>query len=154
VRLLLSVVTALALPQQGVLAPGRSLGGVRLGDTRATVIARWGHTFGTCRGCRASTLYFNYRAFEPQGAGVTLKRGRVVAVFTLWSPPGWRTTKRLVVGDNEARVTTLYGALPRIGCDGYDALTLRARGTVTVIYVRGTVVWGFGLLRPTEPVCR
>ena len=43
---LVSLLVALALPQNGVLAPGRSLGGVHLGDTRAAVIARWGVNFG------------------------------------------------------------------------------------------------------------
>jgi hypothetical protein len=154
VHALLSLVTALALPPQGVLVPGRSLAGVRLGETRAAVVARWGGLFGTCRGCPAPTLYFTYRAFEPQGAGVTLRRGRVTAVFTLWSPPGWRTTKGLAVGDNAARVTELYGALPRVGCVGYEAVTLRARGAVTAVYLRSEAVWGFALLRPSERVCR
>ena len=151
---LLSVVTALALPQAGVLAPGRSLGGVRLGETRAAVVARWGNSFGVCRGCERPTLYWNYTRFDPQGAGATFRRGRVVAVVTLWAPSGWRTTKGLLVNDNEARVTELYGALPRVGCEGYEALTLRSRGAVTAIYVRLGTVWGFGLMRPQVPVCR
>lgn len=151
---LLSVVATLVLPQNGVLAPGRSLGGARLGDTRAAVVARWGDKYGVCRGCAATTLYWNYRRFDPQGAGATFRRGRVVALVTLWAPPGWRTTKGLLVNDNEARVTELYGALPREGCEGYDALTLRSRGAVTAIYVRLGVVWGFGLMRRAEPVCR
>jgi hypothetical protein len=151
---LVSVVTALVLPQGGVLVPGRSLGGVRLGETRAAVVARWGNNYGVCRGCAATTLYWNYRRFDPQGAGVTFRRGRVVAVVTLWAPAGWKTTKGLLVNDNEARVTELYGAIPRIGCEGYDAVALESRGVVTAIYVRLGAVWGFGLMRPSEPLCR
>ena len=151
---LLSVLTALALPQNGVLVPGRSLGGVRLGDTRAAVVAHWGNNYGVCRGCATPTLYWNYRRFDPQGAGVTFRRGRVVAVVTLWAPAGWKTTKGLLVNDNEARITELYGAIPRVGCEGYDAVTLETRGVVTAIYVRLGTVWGFGLMRPSEPVCR
>jgi hypothetical protein len=149
-----SLVAALALPQNGVVAPGRSLAGVHLGDTRASVVARWGDDYGVCRGCARPTLYWNYRRFDPQGAGATFRQGRVVALVTLWAPSGWRTTKGLLVNDNEARVTELYGALPRVGCEGYDALTLRTRGAVTAIYVRLGTVWGFGLIRPSEPVCR
>ena len=151
---LVAAVTALLLPQHGVVVPGRSLGGVRLGDTRAAVVARWGRNFGVCRGCRAPTLYFNYRPFTPEGAGVTLRRGQVVAAFTLYAPSGWRTTKGLLIGDLEARVTELYGALPRTSCNGYDALTLHAKRAVTAIYIRTGTVWGFAVMRPTEPVCR
>ena len=153
--MLISVLAvAVTLPPQGVLVPGRTLGGVRLGDDRATVVARWGRAYGTCRGCAAPTLYFNYRPYEASGAGVTLWRGRVVAVFTLWAPPGWRTTRGLLVGDSETRVTAFYGPLPRTPCGSYDALTLRTRRAVTAIYVRCGIVWGFSLMRPSERVCR
>ena len=145
---------AATLPPQGVLVPGRSLGGVRLGDTRAAVVARWGEGYGVCRGCAVPTLYFNVRAYEPSGAAVTLRHGRVVAAVTLWSPPGWRTSRGVLVGDNTARVTTIYGALPRTNCAGYDALLLRTGRAVTAIYVRSDIVWGFGLMRPSERVCR
>ena len=150
----LAAALALAVPPHGVLVPSRSLGGIRLGERAAAVRARWGTNFGRCRDCREPTWYFNYTKFEPQGAGVAFRRGRVAAVFTLWSPPGWRTTKGLVVGDDAARVTQLYGALPRVGCVGYDALPLDARGAVTVFYVTGETVYGFGLMLPSEPVCR
>ena len=152
--LLSLLAVAATLPPQGVLVPGRSLGGVHLGETRATVIARWGEGYGVCRGCSVPTLYFNVRPYEPSGAAVTLRNGRVVAAVTLWSPPGWRTSKGVLVGDNVARVTETYGALPRTTCAGYDALLLRAGRTVTAIYVRSDIVWGFGLMRRSEPVCR
>jgi hypothetical protein len=145
---------ALTLPQHGVLVPGRSLGGVRLGDSPSDVSQRWGRGFGRCRDCREPTWYFTYTKFEPQGAGVSFRRGRVAAVFTLWSPPGWRTTKGLTIGDAAARVTELYGALPRTRCVGYDALTLRSSAAVTAIYLSGDTVYGFALLRASEPVCR
>src|SRR5919202_255612 len=90
---------ALALPQHGVLVPGRSLGGLRLGATRAEVRTAWGASYGRCRGCADETWYFTYRAFTPQGAGVSFRSGRAVALFTLWSPPGWRTSRGLTIGD-------------------------------------------------------
>jgi hypothetical protein len=149
-----TLLTALALPTQGVLAPGRSLGDIHLGDTRAAVVASWGRGYGVCRGCARPTLYFNYRRFDPHGAGVTLRGGRVSAIFTLWSPPGWRTTRGLAVGDNAARLTELYGALPTTTCAGYDARILHTRGSLTVIYLVEETVWGFALMRRDEPVCR
>jgi hypothetical protein len=143
-----------ALPQQGVLVPGESLGGLRLGATRAQVAAVWGEEHGVCRSCRQTTWYFTYRRFEPQGAGVELRRGRVTALFTLWQPPGWRTRQGLRLGDEASRVQALYGPLTRTRCSGYEALTLRRGRTLTAFYVLRDEVWGFGLLRAGGRVCR
>jgi hypothetical protein len=145
---------ALALPQHGVLVPGRSLGGLRLGATPAQVRAAWGPGHGRCRSCTDETWYFTYRAFAPQGAGVEFRRGRAVALFTLWSPPGWRTSHGLAVGDPEARITQLYGALPRLQCNAYSALFMTRDGTTTAFYVVADKLWGFGLSRAAVPVCR
>jgi hypothetical protein len=142
-----------APPRAGVLVPGKSLGGVSLGATAAEVRAAWGSRYGVCRGCRKPTWYFNFAAFEPQGAGVTFERGRVVAIFTLWAPPGWRTTRGLRIGDEASRAAALHRGL-RINCGTYYALTQDRRRSVTSIYVHDEKVWGFGLSRPREPVCR
>jgi hypothetical protein len=144
---------AAAPPRAGVLDPGRSLGGLRLGATPAQVRAAWGSAYGVCRGCRVRTWYFTYERFKPQGAGVEFRGGRVSALFTLWSPPGWRTTKGLRIGDPVARVTLLYGPLTRTECGAYYALTLPGRGT-TAFYVVGEKVWGLGLIRPGRSPCR
>lgn len=141
-------------PREGVFVPGERLGGVALGMTGAQVRAAWGDRFGVCRSCARTTWYFNRRPFEPQGAGVELRGNRVAAVFTLWAPPGWRTTRGLRIGEPAARVTTLYGPLPQRNCGVYSALTLRRGGTVTAFYVLDEEVWGFGLLRPGSSVCR
>ena len=77
---------ATALPRAGVVLEGQSLGGVRIGWSRAMVIAAWGDRYARCRSCARETLYFNERPFQPQGAGVELRKGRVIAVFTLWAP--------------------------------------------------------------------
>jgi hypothetical protein len=142
------------LPQTGVLVPGRSLGGLRLGATKSQVRAAWGTRFGVCRNCRLTTWYFTYRSFDPHGAGVTFKRGKAVALFTLWSPAGWRTTKGLRLGEFAARITQLYGALPRTDCGTYYALTMPRRQAVTAFYVDDNKVWGFGLLRRGVAICR
>ncbi len=145
---------ALALPQAGVLVPGKSLGGLRLGATEAQVRAAWGPRAGLCRSCRERTLYFTHKRYAPQGAGATFRGRRAVALFTLWWPPGWRTKDGIHLGSAVAEVTARYGALPRVDCVGYYALTLRRGRTLTAFYVVKERLWGFGLLRPTVPVCR
>jgi hypothetical protein len=143
-----------APPRAGVVVPGKSLGGLTLGATPTQVRAAWGARFGVCRGCRAPTWYFNYRRFDPQGAGVTFRDRRVVALFTLWAPTRWRTDRGLQIGDDSSRAATLYRGLIRINCGTYYALTLQGPRAVTSIYVHDERVWGFGLSRPRSPVCR
>jgi hypothetical protein len=152
--LVLAAPAAAAPPGAGVLVPGASLGGVRLGATKAEVERLWGRAYGVCRGCPAETWYFNYYAFRPRGAGVELRDGRVAAVFTLYQPAGWRTTKGLVLGDPAARITSLYGALVRHECGGYSALALPGRRARTVFYVLDDRLWAFGLAGNGLPLCR
>ena len=155
VALVLAGTAAATPPETGVLVPGRSLGGVSLGMTQAQIRATWGSRYGVCRDCGArKTWYFNRRRFRPQGAGVELRGGRVVAVFTLWKPSGWRTSDGLTLGEPEARITETYDALTRTECGGYSALTLRTVRTVTAFYVYEGRLWGFGLMRPDALVCR
>ena len=141
-------------PKHGVLVPGRSLGGIRLGAKAPDVLRRWGRSFGICVGCDLPTWYFNYVPFEPQGTGVAFDQGRVAAVFTLWSPQGWRTTRGLELADPATRVTELYGALDRVDCPGYYVLRLPQATTVTDFYVVGDTLWGFGLSRAGSQPCR
>jgi hypothetical protein len=150
----LAAAVAAALPQPGVLVPGRSLGGIRLGETPKQVRAAWGNSYGRCSGCRHTTWYFNYGPFQQQGAGVEFRRGRVAAVFTLWQPPGWHTPKRLTLGDPSQRITELYGALARANCTGYYGLLLPRARALTVFYVSEEKLWGFGLMRPHVLLCR
>jgi hypothetical protein len=137
-----------------VLVPGRSLGGVTLGDTKAQVEARWGRAYGVCRGCARETWYFNYYAFQPRGAGVEWRGGRVAAVFTVYQPLGWRTAKGLELDDHVSRIRGTHGPLPRTECPGYTVYTLRARNAVTAFYVLRDRLWAFGLSRPGVPLCR
>ena len=141
-------------PQRGVLVPGRSLGGLRLGATQEQVRAVWGSSFGRCRDCLRPTWYYTFRRFQPQGVGVQFRRGRAEAIFTLWSPKGWRTTKGLKIDDDVSRVTELYGPLARMQCAGYYALIVPSRGGVNAIYVGGDRVFGLGLLSFRVPLCR
>ena len=89
--LALAAAVLLALPAQGVLVPGQSLAGVRLGMPEAQVRRALGPHIGVCRGCPRRTLYFTYAPFNAVGVGVELVRRRAVAVYTLWSPSGWQT---------------------------------------------------------------
>jgi hypothetical protein len=144
---------AAALPDPGLLVPGQSLGGVRLGMTKAQVRQAWGTDFGRCRNCSRETWYFNYEPFTPKGAGVDFVRGRVADVFTLWQPLGWRTTKGLVLGVADREVSRLYGPLARHTCDGYTVLVLPGRRAETAFFLHDGELWGFGLTRPGSSPC-
>jgi len=143
------------LPARGILHPGNSLAGVKLGDTMERVKQLWGSDYRVChaRQCPYPTWFFLYPQGEPLGASVRFKNGKVVTVFTLGSPTGWRTADGLIIGEQIDRITQLYGKLPSNGCVGYGALTMRSKGSVTSIYTTGQVVYGFALSRPNEPVC-
>ena len=78
----------------------------------------------------------------------------VVALFTVWSPQGWRTDRGLRIDDTAARIAGLYGPLLRVDCGTYAVLTLRRGRTTTSVYVVDERVWGFGLSRLAEPTCR
>ena len=144
-----------SLPPVGVLTPGVSLGGVHVGDTAAAVRRTWGSRYRVCKECDAVVWYYLYPRGEPLGAAVKFGRtGRVVAVFTLGSPTGWRTREGLLVGEGIGRIPTLYGALAWHRCIGYAAMSMRKGDIVTSIYTTGEVVYGFALTAPTEPVCQ
>ncbi len=144
---------ALTVPQHGVVVPGKSFAGLRLGSSAAQVRAAWGDRHGRCLDCTRLTWYFTYERFEPQGAGASFRSGVVDSFFTIWSPPGWHTNRGLAVGDQEARVTELYGVLPRAECGRYSSLVLRRGGTDTQFFVYRGKVWGFGLSSAGAPPC-
>jgi hypothetical protein len=155
VALILAAPAATGPPQAGLLVPGKSLGGLELGATKAQVERAWGRAYGRCTGgCRHETWYFNSFAFQPRGAGVEFRQGRVAAIFTLYEPPGWHTKRGLALGDPVARVTALYGALTRRECSDYTALLLTRARTVTAFYVLDDRLWAFGLSRAGLALCR
>lgn len=140
-------------PERGLFVPGRSLGGVELGMTKADVRREWGGRFGVCRDCLHTTWYFNYRPFLPQGTGVVFERGRVTHVFTLWQPRGWRTPDGLTLGDPAADIARTYGPLDRRRCARYYGLVEPGLRAQTVYYVFDDEVWGFGLTMPDASPC-
>lgn len=135
-----------ALPVAATFVPGRSLGGVRLGEPAAEVRRTLGRGFGVCRGCATPTWYFTYRRFDDEGLAVELTRGRVSAVYTLWQPPGWHDTRGVRLGAPEAQV----GQGVPIACAKYNAVV---RGTSVYYLVNGSV-WGFGLVPRGRSPCR
>jgi outer membrane protein assembly factor BamE (lipoprotein component of BamABCDE complex) len=154
--------TAVNLPQRGVLVPGKSLAGVKLGDTEAQVRKLWGSNFKACGDpCTGKTWFYTYQTAESLGVAVTFKKEKVVALFTLGSPAGWRTTEGLRLGEGIDKVNAIYGSLKWKVCIGYGALSMRATQsakspvkTVTSIYTNGEAVYGFALTLPSEPVCQ
>jgi hypothetical protein len=152
---------SVTLPLRGVLVPGRSLAGVSLGDTLQTVKTRWGTSYRVCKSCnekasgRQTWFYTYLRDAQSLGAAVNFNRqGKVVAVFTLGSPAGWRTQEGLLLGEQIDRVVDLYGHLKWRVCIGYGALSMNKPGIVTSIYTNGEAVYGFALTAPNEPVCQ
>jgi hypothetical protein len=144
------------LRRAGVVVPGKRFGGLELGATRADVRAAWGSRFGSCRGCDSQTWYYNFRPFEPEGVAVSFRRGRAVAFFTLWAPPGWRTDRGLRIGDGATRLFTTYRVLVRVPCgtSPYFVYTSRTNGATTAFYVRSEKIWAFGLSHPDVSPCR
>jgi hypothetical protein len=152
--LALAGAAAAGLPKAGALVPGSSLGGIRLGESPRAVRASLGRSYGTCRGCPRSTWYFTYRPFTQQGLAVEFDRGRVSAVYTLWSPRGWHGPGGLRFGAMPLTVHDRVGTLRTVGCNGYTALvrdTVQARTAYSLYAGR---LWGFGLFRRGADPCR
>jgi hypothetical protein len=143
------------LPTRGVLTPGVSLAGVHIGDTVTKVKRLWGSNYKVCPDCKDATWFYFYSHGEPLGAAVRFSKAeRVVAVFTLGAPTGWRTAEGLLVGEQIDKVARLYGTLGWRHCIGYGAMTMRKGNIVTSIYTTGQAVYGFALTAPAIPVCQ
>ena len=151
--LLCATAAGAALPPNGVFQPGRSLGGVRLDETKGAVRATLG-PHGVCIGCATTTWYFNYKRFSQRGLAVEFTGGRVSAVYTLWQPPGWHAAKGLQLGVLDAQLTTSTGPLVAVVCPGYDARVADGSKARSVYYVVQGKLWGFGLMRVNANPCR
>ena len=153
--LALAVPAAAAPPGAGVLVPGRSLGGIELGATKAEVERSWGRAYGVCRSCvrsrpgTSTTTRSSHGGRESSGG-----TAESVGCFTIYQPLGWRTPKGLELNDPASRITGMYGPLRTIGCDGYSVLTLARRNASRAFYVLGDRLWAFGLSRPDVALCR
>ena len=153
VALLVASTAAAALPPTGTLVPGRSLAGVRLGETQRQVHAALG-SYGVCTACARPTWYFNLHPFDAHGLAVEFARGRVSAVYTIMQPAGWLGPHNLVLGAAQAEVTTAAGPLVVTSCPGYAAWVRNRAGTETIYYLLNDTLWGFGLMRADADPCR
>jgi len=152
--------TSQALPPVGILTPGVSLGGLQIGDTQSQVVKRWGHAYAICpeNQCAGTDVVwlFVYTHGEPLGAAVRFsKLGRVIAVFTLGSPAGWKTHEGLRIGQAVDDAYRIYGQnLAWSVCVGYGAMSMRNSEAVTSIYTTGDNVYGFAITAPGIPICQ
>jgi hypothetical protein len=150
----LALVLATILPPKGVLVPHESLAGVRLGDTPAAVRSTVGTRYTVCSGCPRPT-WFYFEGSRETGLGVTFRRNRVSAVYTLGSPRGWTTVRGIKIGGAVETMRRAYGGRLRVTpCLGYVAHSDRRPGSVTTFFSLETYVTGFSLTLPAEPVCR
>jgi hypothetical protein len=153
--LVLAAPASAALPRVGVLVPGRSLGGIRLGERPAAVRAQLGSFYGVCRGCETRTWYFTYRAFADEGLAVEFGHAGVSAVYTLWQPRRWHDTYGLVLGAAEGAVHLRGGPhLRSLSCEGYTVLVADTHTTRSAYYVLNGRLWGFGLFPAGASPCR
>ena len=151
---MLALVLALAslLPAKGVLVPRESLAGVRLGDTAAQVRTALGPRYVPCGASCPRPTWFYFDDTRESGLAVAFRARRVVAVYTLGSPRGWRTSDGLRIGRIAERLPRRYAKLTI--CTTSLAHSERTARAVTTIYVSESYVTGFALSLPSEPVCR
>ena len=152
--LVLAATAAAGLPRAGALVPGRSLGGVRLGESPQAVIAALGRFHGDCRECPHPTWYFTYRPFDKHGLAVEFAGSRVSGIYTLWRPAGWHAPHGLRFGATPLEVHQRVGTLRTITCSGYTALVRDSAQARTVYYLSAARLWGFGLFRKGASPCR
>ena len=152
--LALAVPAAAGLPQAGTLVPGRSLGGIRLGESPHAVRAALGRRFGICNDCARLTWYFTYKPFDAHGLAVEFVHRRVSAVYTLSQPTGWRATNGLRLGATPLQVHRRAGTLRTITCDRYDALVADTAHARTAYFIFDGHLWAFGLFLPKWSPCR
>jgi hypothetical protein len=149
-----SAATAAHLPTRGVIIPGVSFAGVKIGDTEKRVKALWGTRFATCKYCTDTTWLYEYQFGEPLGAAARFEHNRVVAVFSLGSPAGWKTNKGLEMGDPISNVYQYYETTGTTRCVGFDAITAKTGKYVTAFYSAAGVVYGFAIVIPRMTVCQ
>jgi hypothetical protein len=154
IALALAVPAAAGLPRHGVLVPGRSLGGIQLGESQGAVRGALGTFYGACRGCPRRTWYFTYRPLDKHGLAVEFTDGKVSAIYTLWRPAGWHAAHELGFGTSALAVHNLTGAAHSVTCTDYEALAHDSAHARTAYYLVNGRLWGFGLFRRGASPCR
>ncbi len=143
------------LPVRGLVVPGGTFAGLRLGDTEQHVRQVWGRDYETCKYCQDTTWLYEYKGGEPLGAAVRFQKNRAVAIFSLGSPAGWRTNKGLYIGDPISDIYQLYPkTIGTTRCIGFDAITMRTGKTIMAFYTAAGVIYGFAMVVPSMTVCQ
>jgi hypothetical protein len=129
------------LPARIVLLPGRSLGGISLGETRSAVASALGRNFASCRSCPETTWLYEDRV-RSYGLAVRFDLHGVAAIFTLGStaPPE---------SSVPASLGRTYPRFRRRSCGGELALVQQLRRAVTVVWGPGDYI----IARPGEDAC-
>ena len=144
------------LPARGVLVVGKSLAGISLGATQATVKTRWGSRYSTCAvdECRDPTWLYFYPTGERVGAAVRFRNNKAIAIFTLGATFGWKSMEGIKIADPASKVYELYGSPRSTKCIGFEALSVTQNGVVTSFYLTSGVVYGFAITIPKLTVCQ
>jgi len=154
IALTLAAPAAASLPRAGVLVPGQSLGGIRLGESPRAVRGALGTVYGVCHGCPQRTWYFTYAPGNKHGLAIEFTRRKVSALYTLWRPAGWHTSNKLRLGSSALAVHRRTGASRTVVCRDYEALVGDSARASTAYYLVNGRLWGFGLFRHDASPCR
>jgi len=136
----------------GILVRGKSLGGVKLGESASAVRALWGSDYTVLPGQPTTWLYWSPTG-DSFGAAVSFRHRVVTAVFTLGAITGWRTSDGVRPGQLLSTFNNPGPSTTQVACIGYGAVSTRSGSAVTSILMTGQSVYGFALTRPSEPVC-
>jgi len=130
-----------------VVVPGTSMGGVKLGDSLATVRRVFGkQSFPAPPGPNYKEILFRVPDLI-----VRLRNDKVVALVS--SAENLRTPQGLAVGQPISRVKAVYGTLPTLRCDVAVLHVIRGATSATYIgTVRGEVA-GIDIAMRSEPPC-
>ena len=90
-------------PTRGIVVPGQSIAGVKIGMTEEQVAKLWGHNYEVCTSCGKKLVWlYEYRGAEPLGAAVK---------FDAPAPKGsTREDRRRAVGNLQGKVTPTSGS--------------------------------------------
>lgn len=151
------------LPTVGILVPGVSLAGIKLGMTEKQVGKILGEnpvlcTVAISKLCAEPVFLYEYTHGEPLGVGVKFHAFEgnelVSAVFTLGTIQGWHTKEGLKMGDPVSNIYNFYSTPINTNCIGFAALSAKSGKVTTSFYTADGIVSGFALTQPPEGVCQ
>lgn len=151
------------LPTVGILIPGVSLAGIKLGMTEKQVGKILGENPVLCTIkittlCREPVYLYEYTHGEPLGVGVKFHafegNEQVSAVFMLGTIAGWRTKEGLKIGDPVSNIYNFYSTPYDTNCIGFAALSAKSGSVTTSFYTADGIVSGFAITQPPEGICQ